>query len=240
MGSCVSVHKNPDSAMKFRISIGSKAKKLLIPSPINEKKVGSNFDFNSSPPPLPIGSNKYVGSKEESFFDTQAWLDSDCDDDFLSVNGDFTPSNCSTPNHQRSAPGTPQLNKAFFVDRAPDSKSQFSPTDKKTKLADLLRDSLGEEHDLEDQNIGRNPSVVNGKVDVNQTNAHTPPKSSDGTPYLSGPNSLCSSERTPNKDFRHEKEKKVKAAQCCLPSLIPNLSFNERKKRLSPGRHNGG
>lgn len=28
-----------------------------------------------------------VGSKEEIFFDSQAWLDSDCDDDFLSVNG---------------------------------------------------------------------------------------------------------------------------------------------------------
>ena len=28
-----------------------------------------------------------AGSKEEAFFDSQAWLDSDCDDDFLSVNG---------------------------------------------------------------------------------------------------------------------------------------------------------
>lgn len=28
-----------------------------------------------------------AGSKEETFFDSQAWLDSDCDDDFMSVNG---------------------------------------------------------------------------------------------------------------------------------------------------------
>lgn len=29
----------------------------------------------------------HAGSKEETFFDSQAWLDSDCDDDFMSVNG---------------------------------------------------------------------------------------------------------------------------------------------------------
>lgn len=29
----------------------------------------------------------FAGSKEETFFDSQAWLDSDCEDDFFSVNG---------------------------------------------------------------------------------------------------------------------------------------------------------
>lgn len=29
----------------------------------------------------------FVGSKEETFFDSQPWLESDCEDDFFSVNG---------------------------------------------------------------------------------------------------------------------------------------------------------
>lgn len=28
-----------------------------------------------------------IGSKEEAFFDSKPWLDSDCEDDFYSVNG---------------------------------------------------------------------------------------------------------------------------------------------------------
>lgn len=42
MGSCVSVHKDPGSAMKLRFSIGSKNEKLLIPSPVKEKPVTVN------------------------------------------------------------------------------------------------------------------------------------------------------------------------------------------------------
>lgn len=32
-----------------------------------------------------------AGSKEESFFDSQAWFESDCEDDFFSVNGGKKP-----------------------------------------------------------------------------------------------------------------------------------------------------
>lgn len=57
-----------------------------------------------------IASYRSFGSKEEAFYDTQAWLESDCDDDFYSVDGDFS-SRGSTPAH--SAVGTPRLNSIF-------------------------------------------------------------------------------------------------------------------------------
>eukprot|EP00262_Sarcandra_glabra_P005483 TRINITY_DN17121_c0_g1_i1.p1 TRINITY_DN17121_c0_g1~~TRINITY_DN17121_c0_g1_i1.p1 ORF type:complete len:246 (-),score=43.23 TRINITY_DN17121_c0_g1_i1:148-885(-) len=241
MGSCVSVHKNPNSAMKIRISVGSKAKKLFIPSPAKEKpsdgntqiaEIDSHINFKQSQSWATIPSRHFGSSKEEIFFDSQAWLDSDCEDDYLSVNGDFTPSGSSTPTYQSGTLGMPQLNKAHFLDRIPAvSKPEPSPTDNKKKLADLLQESLGGEQDFVDRNI------VTENLEINKTDLH-PPKSSDGTPYMSRVNSICSSEKTPNKD---PKEKNVKAPQCCLPGLVQSLSFSERKKRLSPspGHQNG-
>ncbi|XVE74798.1 hypothetical protein DITRI_Ditri12bG0047300 [Diplodiscus trichospermus] len=35
------------------------------------------------------------------------------------------------------------------------------------------------------------------------------------------------------------KEKAAQSGQCCLPSLVRNMSFGERKKRLSPAKSNG-
>ncbi|KAG8064375.1 hypothetical protein GUJ93_ZPchr0004g38735 [Zizania palustris] len=53
------------------------------------------------------------GSKDEWFFEAKPWLDSDSEDDFHSVRGDFTPSRGTTPDHQRQSPFTrlePSLN----------------------------------------------------------------------------------------------------------------------------------
>ncbi|KAL6350205.1 hypothetical protein AAG906_004147 [Vitis piasezkii] len=44
----------------------------------------------------------------------------------------------------------------------------------------------------------------------------------------------CSSERTPNRGYKPEKEKSAHSAQCCLPGLVRSLSFSDRKRRLSP------
>nr|DAD34281.1 TPA_asm: hypothetical protein HUJ06_004921 [Nelumbo nucifera] len=246
MGSCVSVHKNPDSALKFRLSIGSKTGKMVIPSAIEENPVNGEhpttelgFKSQLSSQPPTVTTFRDFGSKEETFFDSQPWLESDCEDDFFSVN-DFTPSRGSTPIHQSSFIGTPRLNKFLFVDGAVDSKPEPSPTDKKKKLAELFRESFDNNDVLNNQNIAGNQIMANGKPEPNSTNLVLPPKSTNGTPYMCGANSVCSSERTPNRDPKHEKEKLSRAAQCCLPSLVQNLSFNDKKKKLSPGRSGGG
>ncbi|GMH23867.1 hypothetical protein Nepgr_025710 [Nepenthes gracilis] len=126
MGLCASTDRNSGSAKKLRMSFfPSKTDKhrIPIPSTPNEHELEKTFDppsinsigFRSQVSPLnTVPCYGSYGSKEETFFDSQAWLDSDCDDDFYSVRGDFTPSCGSTPVHG-SAAGAPLVNKAFLL-----------------------------------------------------------------------------------------------------------------------------
>ncbi|KAE8706285.1 triacylglycerol lipase 2-like [Hibiscus syriacus] len=213
MGSCVSVHRSPgESPMKLELSFQSKTDSLLIPpSPVKEKP-SSNPHFALKSP----YSFKYFGSKEETFFDSGAYLESDCEDDFFSVNGDFTPSRGNTPVHHSFSVGTPRVNKGT-VDRSPLLVSETSPTGKKRKLLELFQESVRENGD-----------------DNNELNTSSNQDISNETPHVSGANSLCSSERTPNGDKTTFKEKPFKSMQCCIPSFVSCSSFNGRKKKMSP------
>ncbi|XP_038974326.1 uncharacterized protein At3g27210 isoform X2 [Phoenix dactylifera] len=241
MGSCASVQKNPDTAMGFRLGLGSKAKKVFIPCPAKEKPLnGENpvggFDFKGKVVDSGLDlRNPVFGSKEEIFFDSRAWLDSDCEDDFYSVNGEFTPSRGSTPNYQITTPATPRLNDTFFIEKFSDSKSEPSPTGRK-KLAELLRESSQGEKDVKGQNASDREKVeINGKPDGCKINSDQPPKSLDGTPYFSGANSVYSSEVTPTRDPKNRKKRTWKSAHCCLPSLVQSFSFDERRQKMSQG-----
>ncbi|KAL6011317.1 hypothetical protein ACLOJK_001763 [Asimina triloba] len=276
MGGCASVHKTPDSAMKFHISIGSKDKKMVIPSPADEKPVNgekpidgfgsprkklgqlcldplspqlSSRDFGPTIPSSEKGITFHdkclfvrrhsFSCKGEMFYESRAWLDSDCEDDFFSVNGDFTPSRGSTPIHQRSTPATPGLKKAPFMERAPNYKLEPSPTSLKKKLGELFQESIEGEQIPEAQTHGSNEKVANGKIEAVSAQLQIPSKSPAGTPYMTGPNSVCSSQRTPNGEFKPEKEHKGRLDHCCLPNLLSTLSFHERKRQqLSPVVHN--
>ncbi|XVE67714.1 hypothetical protein DITRI_Ditri09bG0010500 [Diplodiscus trichospermus] len=217
MGSCVSVHKSSqDSAMKLGLSFGSKTDKLIIPpSPVKDKPAAN-------------------GSKDEMFFDSRAYLESDCEDDFFSVNGDFTPSRGNTPVHHSFSVVTPQVNKAT-VEGSPGSVSETSLTGRKKKLVELFRESIREDQDVNELNTSSNRDAANGKMEVKPTIQDLlPSKSADGTPYVSGANSRCNSERTANRDNPMFKEKLFRSGQCCLPSLVSCSSFSERKKKMSP------
>ncbi|WVZ08148.1 hypothetical protein V8G54_021494 [Vigna mungo] len=136
---------------------------------------------------------------------------------FLTQRPEFTPSRGSTPLHH------------IFLNKAPSSEPEPSPTTQKKKLLDLFRESVRE-----------NPSEDGEKTfdsemkEVKATSVHELPKSAHSTPYVSWGNSACSSERTTNGDHVSLREKTVKSVQGCLPSLTSCRSFSERKRKTSP------
>ncbi|KAI4350527.1 hypothetical protein L6164_004976 [Bauhinia variegata] len=234
MGSCASTHRNTQTDMKLGLSFGSKTDKLVIPpSPIKDKPSNGNFRIDDIAlksqwsPSRSTKSFKDNGSKEEAFFDSKLWLESDNEDDFYSVNGDFTPSRGNTPIHQSYSIGSPNVNKTLSQNSIPVSVTEPSPTPKKKKLLELFRESLREDqHDDE--------NMANGEEQVKQTIHDVLPKSAQSAPYISGTNSRCGSERTMNEDPVSVRGKTVKSAQGCLPGLASCRSFSERRRKMSP------
>ncbi|KAI3919304.1 hypothetical protein MKW98_030440 [Papaver atlanticum] len=257
MGSCASVIKQEDSASKSN-------KMFLVSSPVKQQQqqkqvtqqvnggglindLGSKYPSASTPPPSYKTLGDF-GSKEETFFDSQAWLDSDCDD-FYSVNGEFTPSASrgssrgSTPLHLTSFMGTPQRAKSPLSEKAFNSIPETRSTEKRKKLADLFRDSFDAGKASDDQNASGKPLIAFGKLEVEKTNnLDDPPKYINETPVLSETNSVSSSEKSPDRIPKPEKEKLTKAVRRCLPKMIPSCSSAERKRRhsMSPVRNGGG
>ncbi|KAI3956160.1 hypothetical protein MKX01_021407 [Papaver californicum] len=257
MGSCASVIKQEDSVSKsnrmFLVSSSIKHKKQVtqqvngggVGHPLINN-LGSKYPSASTPPPSYRTLGDF-GSKEETFFDSQAWLDSDCDD-FYSVNGEFTPSASrgssrgSTPLHLTSFTGTPQRAKSPLSEKAFNSIPETRSTEKRKKLADLFRDSFDAGKASDSRNASGKPLMAYGKLEVEKTNnLDGPPKSVNGTPVLSETNSVSSSERSPDRIPKPEKEKLTKAVRRCLPKMIPSCSSAERKKRhsMSPVRNGG-
>ncbi|KAK4367375.1 hypothetical protein RND71_011167 [Anisodus tanguticus] len=233
MGSCASVHKDPKSTMKFRLVFASKSDKLVSPSPIKDKPLDNGeikiTDLQLKPqrsPVVPVTSFSHYRSKEETFFDSQAWLESDCDDDFFSVKGDFTPSLGNTPSrgntpvHRGMLAGNVLGNRSSFVERPPGTLPQSSPRHKRKNLLELFKESRNgnaNEQDADNQN--------GLAIDV-----QLPPKSTSSTPYVP----VSTGKRTSIGKFKSEPSS-PRSGQCCLPGLRSSGSFKERRKSMSPG-----
>ncbi|KAJ6827144.1 uncharacterized protein M6B38_367855 [Iris pallida] len=131
MGTCSSVHKS---------------KKRLVPSPRKQKAADGGRRQQQPVKMVATGlslETSDLGCKREMFFDSRMWLESDCEDDFFSVNGDFTPTRESTPNNQSSSLSTPS-NKCFSAFTG-NSSSEPSPIGQK-KLADLFQEASQPEY----------------------------------------------------------------------------------------------
>ncbi|XP_058753731.1 uncharacterized protein At3g27210-like [Vicia villosa] len=200
MGSCSSVQRN--SLCSTTVD-----KLVILPSPIKDKPKNDNFIIDH----VSLKSqstNTFHGSRDEAFFDSKGWLDSDCDDDFYSVNGDFTPSRGTTPVHHTF--GTPAINKTPSRHIAPE------PSPKKKNLLELFRESVREvPNDEVGKTFSNEEKQVKPKILHDVLN-----KSAQSTPYISG-----SIEQTMN-----DENESVKPVQCCLPRLG---SFSERRRKAS-------
>jgi len=223
MGSCSSIQRKPntdDNSMKLKVSFfGSKTEKLVIPSsPIKEQTKNGNFELSPSK-----STTNFInyGSKEETFFDSKPWIDSDCEDDFYSVNGDFTPSRGNTPIHHAFA--TPSVNKTLTQNRTSSSPSESSP-EKKKNLLDLFKDSVKENQDDDSKE----------KRQVKQTIQDVLPKSSHSSPSCSRANSASSGEGVTSDDRVSVGEKSHKSLLFCIPSLSSCRSSRERRRKTSP------
>ncbi|OAY76710.1 Uncharacterized protein ACMD2_05533 [Ananas comosus] len=210
MGACASIHKSPRVVI---VGIGSKAKRIFTASPTKERPLnGKNpvGEFHSEEKHVE-SSELAAGSKEEFFFDSRAWLDSDCEDDFFSVNGDFTPSRGSTPNYQIIAPSTLRTDVVISVAKFADPNTEPSPTSRK-KLADLFLEAKQDEKPLNKQNAAEENTYKLESVEFL--------KPLDSNPF--------------GFEFNAPKKEKVPSTlRCCFPISPQRIGFDERSAKVS-------
>lgn len=193
-----SLYSSSPSAKKiFESPIKSTSVQVASPA------VKSRWSFSSS--------KKSFGSKDETFFDTQQWLQSDSDDDFHSVNGDFTPSRGNTPKSSFSD-RLPRINNLIFHEKKPSRGSSPAPKPRRKKLGDLFRESIREERE---ESSGGSSSL--------------------SSPYLSGENSgEFNKVAIEDSSIKEEKKKSNWQHHRCLPGFSAcGGSFMERRKKMS-------
>ncbi|CAM0884374.1 unnamed protein product [Alopecurus aequalis] len=232
MGSCASVHKD---------DVGLPQKQLLSSSPPPPKEGFVDGKGGAAVGDVLVDLRRKIeeqggfkthdsGSKDEMFFESQGWLESDCDDDFHSVNGDFTPSRGNTPNYQPRA--NTVMSNIFLPNNVQDSKSsEPSPTGPsepspsgRRKLAELLQEAM--------QN-GREESTATGEADSSKNGDQQ--VAAAGKP-VSEPSSSCSTEATPMREARSRKERSWYTGGCCLPPFVHSLTLeDEGRQKTGPG-----
>ncbi|PKI78325.1 uncharacterized protein At3g27210-like [Punica granatum] len=199
MGNCVAASRRHDSGLKIDWSDDPKAgdqAPVLVELPVKGSEGGirsSGFELNS---------------KEEMFFDSQPWLESDCEDYFSVC--DETPSYGNSPVHPKKLREQPLPVKSLSTEAAVDSVTEPPVTELKKQLHELFQESF------------RANQVENKLGDI-----ELPPNSPSNSPY----SPIVISDQAPGSV---KKAKSAQSPQCCIPSLVRSLSFGERKKRMKP------
>lgn len=216
MGLCVSVKNDADIAAQSR-SVRSSVQKPSIPSPVKDKSAVVNGG-NPAVDDVPLtslhspGRFTAAGSKEEAFFDSQPWVESDGEDDYFSVRGDFTPSCASTPVHHFSQIKTP-----LPEEEAMDAAQASSPPQEQksqSRLLDLFNDDK------------QAPTKVEGDAIPNPSVAQEPKSRSGGSSFSF---SCRSDDNASTGNAQRLEIESPKSALRCLP----RRSSSGRRKRTS-------
>ncbi|XP_042435451.1 uncharacterized protein At3g27210-like [Zingiber officinale] len=176
--------------MKLKLRIVSKARQLLTASSEEDKVVNSEQ----------LDSRRQSaghGTKDETFFDSQTWLvDSDCEDDFVSVNGDFVPSSSRN-----------QLGNIFSPTSFPEVISE-PPTYGKRSLAELLQESQLDELEIK-QNDANHKLKVNGQPCRDDINSPDHKDSSHQKAKKMKPKQRCLSSLVQSLSFKDRRNRNV-------------------------------
>ncbi|KAF8091482.1 hypothetical protein N665_0445s0066 [Sinapis alba] len=210
MGSCVSSSHNT-----IKTSSDSTLKLSALISETDTTSPVKNDVIN----PASINRNSFVdsapcdSSEEITFFDSRGWLDSDCEDDFMSVDGEFTPSRGTTPVHHKFCDQTPKADEKKH-------EEEPSPTDNKKRLLELFKETQDQDEEDEEEE----DEVAEGKARACLW-LRTPVRSSaPATPY----------NYNNNNDTERQQLKRVKSAaqRGCVPRLVSCSSFTDRRRKM--------
>lgn len=240
----------------------------MPPTPIKEKPTNVDppiISFNHKSRVSPFNSISSLrsigGSKDETFYDTQGWLDSDCDDDFYSVNGDFTPSRGSTPVHH--ATGTPRLSRVFspqvsravFEGRPPTrsaSNRSRTSTSVRRSFSSTIQATGAPSEDMGGPNSVSSSSTTSttkskklldlfkesmrerGEIGLTPPLPDLPPRSANRAPSGLRYSVSRSDKEIPVDDYVPVKEKPAKYAHRCFPRLAYVRTFSQSKKTSNP------
>lgn len=272
MGGCVSTpHKRHRICKKFHWPKSKKSQRISVTATNPLPDVGANKVACSNPEKSltaraktksaarNIGATQvqrqhtpfdfHVGSNEEAWFDSAASLGSDCDEDFLSVQGDFLTSAGNTLSYADSAQGTPRTSVESLKDRLckHDGCSENCPNLTSSEKTSKLGEVLGENFPNQDNNVACEANGLYGRKNVDETgNTSDVPASSDEnkngkTKVSEAPQSNSNALTEGTDDLECEEESVFdhcgkQLNKSCLPRLmIPNVSFTEKKRPLSPG-----
>ncbi|KAF0887982.1 hypothetical protein E2562_006904 [Oryza meyeriana var. granulata] len=89
---------------------------------------------------IPLGAAGYASSRDEVFYEACPWLESDCEDEFFSINGDGTPARSFRTNSSSHTVLPPEPRKLPTLGAILKLKAEPPPSPTTTRLADLLRE----------------------------------------------------------------------------------------------------